>query len=221
MIDYSILKIWNGHVTLKSVMDFLLRCTGEERWDAFWELTHENASAYPMRWKTFWKSLQFAYSDGRAATSEAEELFREFECAEWYGYSTKKEQKFFEQIGNDQILYRGCTLEEVESGCYGVSWTTDRKIAEFFAYRYEDILKRNGKRPCVVGVKAKDANICGILLERGEKEVILIDIDKDKVDVIATEKTEYYDKYQTYRKAQLKRWLTLMRKKTDKVNEND
>ena len=73
MINYNKLKLnKKGQVTLKSLMDFLLYCNSEERWDAFCEIANgELASEYPMSWKTFYKGLQFAYDSGKAAPSEA------------------------------------------------------------------------------------------------------------------------------------------------------
>ena len=197
MIDYSLLKFnKNGQVSTKSLMDFLLYCNGEERWDAFWELTHDDAEDYPMSWKTFYKGLQFAYGSGKAAPSEASELFEECQL-DWYECSTKKEQRFYDAIEGDQYIYRGCTEEEGDE--YGISWTTDKGVAEFFAYRFKDILEKNGKHPRVIKIKVKDISggICGILLDRGEKEVIIPNgfVEEKNVEVDSTEPTEAYEKY--------------------------
>lgn len=199
MINFDLLKLnKNGQVSLKSVMDFLLHCSGEERWDAWWDITHyERAEQYPMTWKTFYKGTQFAYGSGKAAPSEASEMFEECQF-DWYECSTKKEQKFFDSIDDEDYLYRGCTEEEGDD--YGVSWTTDKGVAEFFAYRFKDILEKNGKHPQVIKVKVKDLygqGICGVLLDRNEKEVIIPDgfINPDTVEVDSTEPGEAYEKY--------------------------
>lgn len=198
MIDYNKLEHnKKEQVTLRSLMDFLLYCNSEERWDAFYEIANgELASEYPMSWKTFYKGLQFAYGSGKAAPSEASELFEECQF-DWYECSTKKEQRFYDAIEGEDYLYRGCTEEEGDE--YGISWTTDKGVAEFFAYRFKDILEKNGKHPRVIKIKVKDlsGDICGVLLDRGEKEVIIPNgfVEEENVEVDSTEPTEAYEKY--------------------------
>lgn len=50
------------------------------------------------------------------------------------------EQEELDLVNNlpDKItIYRGMTVKERNSGNFGVAWSLDKKVAEFFAYEYE------------------------------------------------------------------------------------
>lgn len=197
MIDYSLLKFKkNGQVSTKSLMDFLLYCNGEERWDAFWELTHDDAEDYPMSWKTFYKGLVFAYGSGKASHNEAKEMFDEIFSFE--EYANKKDIKWLESKwceGHGIILYRGCTTGEIDDDNIGVSWTTDLGTAEFFAYRFKDKAEEAGYQPCVIKAEVGFADVKAVLRDRNEDEVVITELYADDVEIISTEPTEEYEKY--------------------------
>lgn len=202
MIDYSKLKLGKKrNVTLASLMDFLLYCSSEERWDAFWEITHDElAQDYPMTWKTFYKGLQFAYGNGKANHDEARELYDETSIACGLEYATKKETEWLKgHVKEDGFItvYRGCTLEEATSYDIGISWTTDLGVAEFFAFRFEDSVKKQGYTPCVLTAEVPMSYVNGILLDRAESEVIITDLYSfdDGVRVFSQKPTEAYEKY--------------------------
>lgn len=67
-----------------------------------------------------------------------------------------------EMSGGRMIVYRGC----VEGYENGYSWTVDKKVAEFFASRFE----QNGK---VLTRYVRPSAIMDYLTDRGEKEVIV------------------------------------------------
>lgn len=196
MIDYNLLKLKkNGQLSEKSLDKFLMYCNGEERWDAFWELTHDYAEEYPMSWKTFYKGLVYAYGSGKASHSEAKEMFDEI----WNfdEYATKEEIKWLESKfnGNRITLYRGCVTKEIDEDEIGVSWTTDLGIAEFFAYRFEDKVKEAGYQPCVIKTEVTWAYVKAVLLDRDEDEVVVTELYSDDVEIISTEPTEAFDNY--------------------------
>ena len=207
MIDYSKLKKnKKGAVTLRSLMDFLLYCSSEERWDAFWEIANgELARWYPMSWKTFYKGLQFAYSSGKANHNDARQLFSETAYACGLEYATKKESDWLKKhIDEDGYitLYRGCIFEEAMSEEIGISWTTDLGVAEFFAYRFEDSIKKQGYHPCVLTTKVPAHYVSCILLDRDEDEVILTELYSldDGVKMHNQKPTEAYEKYMSNRR---------------------
>lgn len=198
MIDYDKLELnKKGQVTLKSLMYFLLYCSSEERWDAFWEITHDElAQDYPMSWKTFYKGLQFAYGSGKAPHSEASEMFNEID--DFTEYATKEEVKWLKrQLDNHGkiTVYRGCTTGEIDNENIGVSWTTDLGIAEFFAYRFKDKAIEAGYQPCVIKANIHWGDIKGVLLDREEDETVIPNVFADEVEIISTEPTEAFEKY--------------------------
>jgi hypothetical protein len=49
---------------------------------------------------------------------------------------TQKERNFLAKLPNTITIYRGCSKNEGNSEKYRFSWTLDKKVAEFFAYKY-------------------------------------------------------------------------------------
>ena len=200
MIDYSkIKKGKDGRVTTKSLMEFLLYCnSGTEIWDAWWELTHDEelTSEYPMSWKTFYKGLIHAYCQGKMAHSDARDMFEEV-SAYWYDYAQKKDRRFYDNLERDErgyvTLYRGCSQAELDAGESGVSWTTDRAIAELFAFRFSDI-KGNEDDGVVIKTKVHIGDIASVITDRDEDEVIYI-WWIDDYEVVTRKPTEYFEQY--------------------------
>ena len=48
----------------------------------------------------------------------------------------EEEREFFINLPDEVTIYRGCTKKEIRSGNFRISWTLDKKVAEFFAYTY-------------------------------------------------------------------------------------
>ena len=68
-------------------------------------------------------------------------------------------------------IYRGTT--EAEGGEYGVCWTLDRERAEWFAKEHGRF--RNFRSPPVVlSAVVQREDICGLLFERQEQEVLIL-----------------------------------------------
>ena len=175
MIDYNVLETKkNGQLTTSSVKEFIYRAGGNNCWDAFVELA--NNQEYRMSYKTFYTGLCTAYENAdRIDIDEAVSLFTE--CGEnWLDYCTKKQQKFFDSLPQYVTIYRGCTKDEVDSEDYGISWTTDKKVAEFFAKEY---IRRDTKNGVVIESTIPKADIFGVMLNRNESEVIVPYIMQD------------------------------------------
>lgn len=198
MIDYNKLEHnKKGQVTLRSLMNFLLYCSSDERWDTFWEITHDEENNYGMDWKTFYKGLTFAYQCGKAPHSEAKELFDEISYPP--DFISKKDMKWLDKHLQDNhckvTVYRGCTTGEINKDDIGTSWTTDLGTAEFFAYRFKEKAIETGLQPCVIKAEVWWDSIKAVLLDRNEAEVVITDLCADDVEIIGTEPTEAYEKY--------------------------
>lgn len=76
----------------------------------------------------------------------------------------KSEQKKFDKLSDKVTIYRGVSNSECK---YGFSWTIDRRIAAWFANRYED--KESYVYECTVDKK----DLLCYLDIRNEKEVII------------------------------------------------
>lgn len=51
----------------------------------------------------------------------------------------EEEREFFNNLPDEVTIYRGCTKKEIKSGNFRISWTLDKKIAEFFAFEYNNL----------------------------------------------------------------------------------
>ena len=71
------------------------------------------------------------------------------------------------------------------------SWTTNRGIAEFFAFRFD--------KPDAVVLKAQvhKYDIASVITSRGEEEVIVTEIED--YEIVTRQKTDYYDQYMKYK----------------------
>ncbi|MCX6244618.1 MAG: hypothetical protein NTU98_07920 [Bacteroidetes bacterium] len=49
---------------------------------------------------------------------------------------TKEERAVFAKLPDEITIYRGMTMNEFNSGDFGVAWSLDKKYAEFFAYEF-------------------------------------------------------------------------------------
>lgn len=108
------------------------------------------------------------FTDHYGSVIDYEEAFSE---ANPQDYLSEDDYNVWKSLPSIVTVYRGCDYEEVEElGCpQGISYTLDKKIAEFFAYRY------NNEDGCVIEATVpKDAIKC-YYNGRNEREVIIID----------------------------------------------
>jgi len=80
--------------------------------------------------KAIWYSKPYSF-DGEIEAMERIMCQVKY-CAEMH------RDEYPEHDGEQITVYRGCSYEEAESGQYGYSWTTDRRIAQWFAAKHRD-----------------------------------------------------------------------------------
>ena len=84
----------------------------------------------------------------------------------------RKELNFFNSFPKKFMVYRGMSLEEKRYQEYGVSWTLDESVAEWFAGS-----KRRDKKPNTTSVVKRKTvlkkDVLGCLNGREEKEILL------------------------------------------------
>ncbi len=198
LIDYSRLtKGKDGKVTVNGIMDFLLYCCDKNRWEAFYSLLEndELRSKYPLNKYAFYRGFDFAYTCGRANRFEAYQILEDIAIwNEWCHYTTKNNRDFYKQLPDIVELYRGCSKWEYDSSNILFSWTTDRGIAEFFAFRYSQ------ENRIVLKTKVKKERICCAFQDRDEKECVLIDLQPSDVEIVTNSPTSFYTEYINNRK---------------------
>ena len=93
-------------------------------------------------------------------------------------------------------IYRGCSIDEHNSHVYGSSWTTERSVADFFAWRFD---KQDSSR-CVVSCMIDKEQVLAYFAERQEHEVVADIIGTAAgVKLEATAPTaEYLERVQQY-----------------------
>lgn len=110
-----------------------------------------------------------------------------------------EENKKYKEMPEIIRIYRGCHKDEADldnGNFFGLSWTYNREIAEFFAFRDRTHSIEDGR---VFSVEIPKEYINTIILERNEDEVIFDFYshfnDPDKVEMITEVPTSYYDNY--------------------------
>lgn len=106
----------------------------------------------------------------------------------------KWERNSIDKMPDVVKLYRGCSKNELnaEDGSHlGISWTTSREIAEFFAFRFNGV--KEDPRVVVSCDVPKDEIVA--FFKHPEFECICLDICADDVVIETEEPTEYYEKF--------------------------
>ena len=129
-----------------SEIDKILTMEGNQtRWQKFVELVESNK---PMTKEEFCDGLNYAYTTGIVDDSLQAGVY--FERATLVGMlqSERGATVKFEKLPDQLTIYRGASIsekeDELELGledynrafAYGLSWTYNRRMADFFAYRH-------------------------------------------------------------------------------------
>ena len=81
-------------------------------------------------------------------------------------YLSPEDREAFEALPNIIPIYRGCSLSKV----YGLSWTTDRKIAEKFASGHRGISLVD---PVIASLRIPKRHVIGFYTSRKESELLI------------------------------------------------
>lgn len=128
----------------------------------------------------FASGLADAYTMGRADRATALRLFR---IANPREIMTPDDLNTFENLSYPLTVYRGCDTAEVEAGRFGLSWTTDRAVAEFFAWRF-DVADTSR---VVVSTTVERGDVLAYFDTRHEREVIIgVEAPAHTVGIAAT-----------------------------------
>ena len=86
----------------------------------------------------------------------------------------KKEKEYLAGLGNRITIHRAMTVEEEESGEYGISWTLKYDVAEFFKDDYQRNYSTSELERTIVSKEIDTDKIIGLFMGRDEHEVIVL-----------------------------------------------
>jgi hypothetical protein len=129
-----------------------------------------------LKRKLYWETLREAYTmsdnlfiyrhDLKAAFISKEEN-RDF-------LMSKKEIKILKNLPDKVKIYRGVTTDEIESNDFGLSWSLNREVAEFFAFKYRRNYDTSSSLKTVVELEVDKNEIIAYFHDRGEEEIIYL-----------------------------------------------
>ena len=164
-------------------------CNNFNRWETFCSLCRD----YELTDEAYNYGLNLAYTCGYAGKDAFFYFFDPRVSMKLL--MDEKEVNEYELLPNDLTVLRGCNSKEAETNDFGISWTTERRVAEFFAFRFEN---HDGR---VYGMDIDKRDILAFFNGRNEFEVIvnpynLCFSDCWSVPYIVTDKpTELYVEY--------------------------
>ena len=184
----------DGFLAPENIISVLCRANSNERWDLFAYYIVQN---YDMTPEAFGRGLKSAWDSG--VYDEAQIATQLFMMAVPDCLMDEKEMEMYNNLPDEVEVFRGTSIFENDGdSAAGLSWTIDRGVAEFFAFRGKRHREEDG---IVYGAEVPKFDIVAIIEERGEREVILSDeaietviIDGEQYVVTKT-KTKYYDRY--------------------------
>lgn len=150
--------------------DILFRYSSTQRFDFFYELSRK------MSPKVYWELLGttytssdnlFQYKEKVRECFAAKHPFKEY-------LMNDEERAFIEALPDEVTIYRGMTIKELESGKYGISWTLDKKVAEFFTDTYLRNHATSKEAKTIKELQIKKTDIVAYFQDRQESEIIYL-----------------------------------------------
>jgi len=124
----------------------------------------------------YWYGLGKAYSDSDNSykwRSLVKAAFSAKRLQKQY-LMTTEEIKGLKKLGKTVTIYRGMTVKERRSGKFGVSWTLDKRVAQFFADKYPRNYSTHHEPKIVHSLNVNRRDILALLNDRQEQEVIYL-----------------------------------------------
>lgn len=152
-----------GPVRGDEILPMLLMVDSQDRW-MVWKYLYGHFKMSPA---AIGKGLGDAYTTGISEDRD--------ECLGMFGKAKPKyimdedEYNAYKELPDVIDIYRGGFLDEKESGIYGLSWTTDYEVAEFFNDRHK-FTKDGGTVIYHTAISKKD--VLAYFLQRDEFEII-------------------------------------------------
>ena len=149
-------------LTAETVERLLVRYGGN--WGV-WPLFVEIVRGCTLTPAAFSSGLTTAYTMGHADRETALLLF---EWADPSQMMNADDLAVFRTLPDPLTIYRGCDMAEYERDIFGLSWSTDPAVAEFFAWRFNP----DDTERVVVRTTIHPEQVLAYFNERNEREVI-------------------------------------------------
>lgn len=178
-------------LTAEETLQALIRVNSNARWDLFCQMVEENR----LTKEGFNVGLKDAYTTGRYDYR----AYDYFELADKSLMMSKEENEYFDKLPDTVTVYRGASSMEFEDECpnFGLSWTTEQKVAEFFAFRGRGCNVEDGR---VYRVVVDKDDIKAVFLDRQEAEVIITySLELDYAEIITDKPTALFYQHQQER----------------------
>lgn len=172
-------------INSKQLEKLLLRYGGDR---VFWNLFCYIYDHYKLTASAKANGLKLAWTMGRA-DMRAYSLFLEISSKLMMD---KSEKEKYSELQDEITIYRGGNKVEGEDSNFGLSWTYNRGVAEFFAFRGRTHSIEDGRLFSVTIPKEK---IHAIFLDRNEDEVIYFCKEEDEVTIITETPSPYFYEY--------------------------
>lgn len=125
--------------------------------------------------KGYWYALGKAYTGGdwpdNYTNDEKRWFFGSHRPFREY-LMTSAERRYFDSLPQKVTIYRAMTILEQESGDFGLSWTMSKKVAEFFAYKYQRYARYQDHEKVIHALDVDKKTIIAYFACRKEHEVI-------------------------------------------------
>jgi hypothetical protein len=121
--------------------------------------------------KDYWVVLGECYIMSSFSHS-SDEIIKSFflsNRADRFCIMTEGEQLEFNSLPDEIEIYRGCSEQEIKSGNFRFSWTTQKRIAQFFAKRNKEI---HGVKNSVISKRVRKEDVIAYFTRRDEFEII-------------------------------------------------
>ena len=85
---------------------------------------------------------------------------------------TESDKDYLKKLPNKITIYRGMSVEELEGGDFGLSWTLKKEVAEFFAYTYIRNHSTSKHNTTVHSLTIEKKDVIAFINDRTEYEIL-------------------------------------------------
>lgn len=160
-----------GYITSPTIEKVMIRVGSHERYGLFQHIEFY----YPMTFAAYKNAFREAWVTDRVPEDDG---IYYFESIGLDRMLNTKERKLYNSLPKTITIYRGCHKDEAKPvnkyrgkfyPYFHLSWTLDREVAEFFAFRGKHFSKEDGR---VYSIRIKKDQMLALFLDRSEYEVI-------------------------------------------------
>jgi hypothetical protein len=129
-----------------------------------------------LKGKLYWETLREAYTMSDNLYNYRYDLRAAFmsEKENRESLMSKKEIKILNNIPDKVKIYRGVTTDEIENNDFGLSWSLNREVAEFFAFKYRRNYDTSSSLKTVIELEVDKNEIIAYFHDREEAEIIYL-----------------------------------------------